>query len=204
MSLEESYNKLYSEKENVFGNGEAENFVQDITKYKNSGTVLELGAGQGRNSLFLANNGFEVTAQDISFSGIEKITTIAQENGLDIHAEVKDIRDINLEKNYDVFVCTYVLHHLSREEAISLIKQIQNHTNNDGINAITSFTKKGDFYNNDSATENFYLDTNELKELYFDWEILEYSEIETKANARDSDGNPMVNTTAKILARKTK
>ena len=101
----------------------------DTTKYKTSGSVLELGAGEGRNSLFLAEQGFNVTAQDISRVGIEKLAKAAQKKDLNIRTEVKDIRTLNSDQHYDIFVCTYVLHHLSREDAVSLIKQIQEHTN---------------------------------------------------------------------------
>jgi tellurite methyltransferase len=35
--------------------------------------VLDLGCGEGRNALFLAEHGCEVTAVDISVSGIQKL-----------------------------------------------------------------------------------------------------------------------------------
>ena len=174
MSLDNHYNKIYSENEKTFGGGKPEKVVSDITKYKTSGLVLELGAGEGRNSLFLAEQGFEVTAQDISQVGVEKLNKAAQEKGLNIQAEVKDIRTLDTDQHYDVFVCTYVLHHLSREDAISLIKQMQEHTNEDGLNTITTFTENGDFYRNNPDTDNFYPKEGELRELYAGWDVLEY------------------------------
>ena len=47
--------------------------VYDILKYKNSGTVLDLGAGFGRHSLFLAHKGFIVTAVELVQDKLEKI-----------------------------------------------------------------------------------------------------------------------------------
>ncbi len=202
MSVENHYNKIYSENETTFGGGKPERVVSDITKYRSSGSVLELGAGEGRNSLFLAGSGFKVTAQDISQVGLGKLEKTAKERGLDIHTEVKDIRTLNPDRNYDVFVCTYVLHHLSREDALELIKQMKEHTNANGLNTIATFTENGDFYRNNPDTENFYPKERELKELYAEWEILEYEEVENQAFAKKPDGSPMVNISAKLIAKK--
>jgi SAM-dependent methyltransferase len=56
--------------------------------------VLELGAGQGRDSLFLARRGFRVTALDFTPSGVEAITRKAGYEGLDavLGAAVHDCR----------------------------------------------------------------------------------------------------------------
>lgn len=204
MSLENRYNRIYSENETTFGGGKPEKVVSDITKYRSSGSVLDLGAGEGRNSLFLAEQGFDVTAQDISEVGLGKLNKTAKEKGLNIQTEVKDIRTLSPDHNFDVFVCTYVLHHLSRQDALVLIKKMQEHTNADGLNTITTFTENGDFYRNDPGTTNFYPKEGELKDLYLGWEILEYEEVEGQAFAKKPDGSPMINISAKIVARKPK
>lgn len=202
MDYAEKYNKIYSDNAITFGGGKPDIIVQDILKYRNSGSVFELGTGEGRNSLYLAHQGFAVTAQDISEVGIEKLTKQATDHKLNIKTEVSDIRAINFDQNFDVFVSTFMLHHLSREESLELIKQIQNHTNLGGLNAIATFTRDGDFYGNDTETDRFYPDKNGLKNLYADWEILEYTESQTKAFAKRLDGSPMLNITARLLAKK--
>lgn len=196
------YDKIYSENKVTFGGGRPEKIVQDILRYRTSGSVLELGAGEGRNSLFLCNNGFDVTAQDISEVGINKIIKQATDNNLKIKTEVGDARALNLNSNFDIFICTFALHHFLRDEALVLIEKIQKYTNPDGLNAITVFTKNGDFYKKNPQTNNFYPDMNELKELYTGWEILEYEEIQGKAFQKNPDGSPMFNVAAKLLARK--
>ena len=200
----EHYNKIYSENEVTFGGGKPERIVQDILRYRSSGSVLELGAGEGRNALFLAQNGFEVTAQDISEIGVGKIKRQATEKRLVIQTEVGDSRTLNLDRDFDIIVSTFMLHHLSREVALSLIKHIQEHTKAEGLNAVTVFTKNGDFYRNNPEANNFYADENELRELYTDWQILQYEEAEGKAFAKRPDGSPMLNIAAKLLARKLK
>ena len=196
------YDKIYSENKVTFGAGKPEKIVQDILRYRTSGSVLELGAGEGRNSLFLSSNGFDVTAQDISEVGVHKIIKQAADRNLKIHTEIGDARTLNLNLSFDIFVCTFMLHHLLRNNALKLIGQMQKHTNSKGLNAITVFTKNGDFYKKNPQTENFYPDINELKELYADWEILEYEEVQSKAFQKNPDGSPMFNVAAKLLAKK--
>ena len=204
MSLEGKYNKLYSENETTFAAGKPDAIVEDIIKFRPSGSVLELGAGEGRNALFLAGNGFQVTAQDISTVGLDKINKLAKAKNLNINTELKDVSAIDLGDNFDVFVCTFVLHHLKREEALAVIAQMQAHTNIDGLNVISAFTEDGDFYRNNPDTDNFYLKAEELKALYDTWEILEYSENEEQAFAKNEDGVPMVNVVARLLVKKIK
>lgn len=81
---------------------------------------------------------------------------------------------------------------------------MQEHTNEDGLNTITSFTKNGDFYRSNPDTGNFYPEEDELRGLYADWEVLEYEEVENQAFEKKPDGSPMMNMSAKLIARKTK
>ena len=57
--------------------------------------LLELGAGQGRDSLFFARQGFRVTALDFTSSGVEAVVRKAGAQGLDdvLRAAVHDCRD---------------------------------------------------------------------------------------------------------------
>jgi tellurite methyltransferase len=41
-----------------------------VNEYLRSGTAVDLGCGAGRDSIFLAKNGFDVTALDVSAAGI--------------------------------------------------------------------------------------------------------------------------------------
>lgn len=81
---------------------------------------------------------------------------------------------------------------------------MQEHTNEEGLNTITTFTENGDFYRNNPDSGNFYPKEGELKELYAGWEILEYEEVEDQAFAKKPDGSPMMNVSARLIARKVK
>ena len=57
--------------------------------------LLELGAGQGRDTLFFAERGFEVEALDYAACGVAEIERKAAEGGLAgrVHASVHDLRE---------------------------------------------------------------------------------------------------------------
>jgi SAM-dependent methyltransferase len=57
--------------------------------------VLELGAGQGRDALYLARQGFSVHATDFSESALSQLRLDAQRGGLDdrVTAALHDVRD---------------------------------------------------------------------------------------------------------------
>ncbi len=197
------YDNLYDSTDPNFRGGKPESQVEKITELTEPTTVLELGCGNGRNSIYLARKGFDVTAIDFSKIGIEKLQQSAKEENLDIQTEIADIRDIKLGIEYGVIISSYVLHHLLREDALKIINNAKNHTKAGGLNAIALFTQEGDFYKlNPEASLDFYPASNELKNLYRDWEILEYIEEEGKAKKTKKDGTPLKNIEAKLLARK--
>ena len=200
---ENPYDKLYRENKAPFGS-EAEEIVKNIINYRRTGSVLELGAGDGRNALYLAEKGFAVTARDTSQVGLDTLDQLAKEKGVYVQTEMRDIKDFNPDDHFDVLVSTYVFHYLPRQDALLLIKQIQEHTKRDGLNVITAFIKNGDFKRDKKNTKNFYLKREELKDLYVNagWEILEYEEVSDQAVKKNPDGSPMVNVSAQLIAKK--
>jgi tellurite methyltransferase len=201
--MKEHYNKIYAENEVTFGGGKPEQIVVDILKYRHDGTVFELGAGEGRNSLYLASKGFDVTAVDLSEIGIEKIRKAAENQNISLKTEVLDIRAHEIEGTFDIFVSTFVLHHLLRDEALRVLQMMQEHTSSNGLNVISIFTKEGEFFKDNPETNNFYANLEELRKFYEDWEILEYSEEVGKAFAKRPDGTQKENVSARIVARKS-
>lgn len=95
--------------------------------------AIDLGCGYGRNALFLAENGFNVTAVD---KYLDCLTDI--ENKTDkitiVHA---DLIDYKFTKNYDFILCTFVLHYFERNNARKFIKKMVKHLKKDGILAIS-------------------------------------------------------------------
>jgi ubiquinone/menaquinone biosynthesis C-methylase UbiE len=75
--------------------------------------ILEIGAGNGVISIFLAKKGATVTAIDNTQNSIHNILRMADHNGVSIHAIMLDAMEIDiLEDSYDYIVGRFILHHI--------------------------------------------------------------------------------------------
>lgn len=181
---------------------EPESIVVEALKHINTGKILDIGSGEGRHALFLAEKGFDVHAIDISEESIKKLREQAEKRGLEIKAEVADLTRIQLDNFYDMIICSYVNHHLSTNEALFMVDEIKIHTNHGGLNIIAAFTKNSDLFGEDITTDRYFPETQELGTLYNDWEILEHREEESKAKVIHDDGSSMYNLASFLIAKK--
>lgn len=171
--------------------------VYDILKYTSAGTALDLGAGFGRHSLFLAFNGFMVTAVEKEQERLVRLVQQAKNLPSKIHTTHEDIVDFETTETFDVVVAAMVLHYLQEDEVDGVIKKMKRWTNEGGINVISSYTDK-----NPTGLRAYQLKTNELKECYADWEILQYEESLADPLDAPTDGGPQRRWSAQIIARK--
>ncbi|PIR83543.1 hypothetical protein COU18_02555 [Candidatus Kaiserbacteria bacterium CG10_big_fil_rev_8_21_14_0_10_51_14] len=177
--------------------------VEKLLSYTQRGSVLDLGAGAGGNSIFLARHGFDVTAVDISSEAIEDIRRTAAEASVVVQASVGDIARLEWDRSYDVIVCTMALHYLYARDALNTIRAMQAHTNPGGFNVIATFTKEGDLLKNDPTTERFLADgLEQFRDLYAGWNIHILVEKERKMRKTHSDGTPFINTAVGLIAQK--
>jgi SAM-dependent methyltransferase len=93
MSKSEEFEKRYQKGETPWDTGEHDtNLEEIITEYSISPcSVLELGAGTGTDAVWLAKQGFDVTAIDVSPTAVEKARKKATEYGAHIRFITGDI-----------------------------------------------------------------------------------------------------------------
>jgi len=66
--------------------------------------------GEGRNGVFLAAKGFQVTGVDISKEGFKKAQALAAEKGVTLTTVVADLEQYTIPPDtFDVIICTYYL-----------------------------------------------------------------------------------------------
>ena len=68
----------------------------------NPGTVCLPCDGEGRNGVWAAQQGWEVTSFDLSPEGMAKTQAFAQEQNVAIHTQVADALDIEFNTQFDV------------------------------------------------------------------------------------------------------
>jgi len=104
--------------------------------------VLDIGCGEGKDAVFLARNGYDVTAFDVSEQGLAKASDLASTCGVKIDLFKADVRDFRLETDYDIIFSSGVFQYISYEFRESFIDNLKSHTTPSGINVINVFVKK--------------------------------------------------------------
>jgi len=142
--------------------------VKNILDFRQNGTVLDVGTGDGQHALFLASQGFEVTILDTSDEKFKKIIELATTQGIQISSVVGDVLALHtLGKSFDIVVCTSVLHFLTADKIAMAIEQLKAVTHQNGINVVSAHT-----INNEGEVRPHFFAEGELKKYYEDWNIL--------------------------------
>ena len=93
------WDQRYSEEGLAYGK-DPNDFLKEQSKtFLKDGKILCLCEGEGRNAIFLAQLGFDVTAVDSSTVGLNKAQAWAQNLNLDIKTIVCDLNDFSLGEN---------------------------------------------------------------------------------------------------------
>jgi tellurite methyltransferase len=66
--------------------------------------ALDIACGEGRNGIFLAQHGFEVTAVDISERGLAKGMERAAQVGVQVNFVCADLETYRLQERYDLII----------------------------------------------------------------------------------------------------
>ena len=128
---------------NVFGGGKPSQEVVEIVAILPAGfKVLDLGCGDGRNTLLPAEKGLQVTAVDISSTAIEKLKRLTIERGLSVEIINQDMRLFAFEDSYDLIMSHGCLHLIEREHWAKLIRKMQANTKRNGYNIVAVFTDR--------------------------------------------------------------
>ena len=180
-------------------------YITGLTKYKNAGALLDMGAGHGRHAIYFAQQGFEVIALEPDAKYCEEIIEKANDANLQITVIKKSFDDYTPNNGFDVIVCAMVLHFLNYSELLNAVKKMQSLTKNGGLNVISAYTDKntGNFMQgNPYGSEKYLLKQNELKELYKGWKLLEYSEAWTELGIVNPEDTPTRYHKVNMIAQK--
>ncbi|MGC9346424.1 MAG: class I SAM-dependent methyltransferase, partial [Candidatus Bathyarchaeales archaeon] len=79
------FERLYAEKACKWG-VKPDFILVHFLDLLSKGLVLDLGMGEGRNAIFLAQNGFDVEGIDISKTAVNRCLQLAKEKNVDVRA----------------------------------------------------------------------------------------------------------------------
>lgn len=137
--------------------------------------ALDMGCSNGRNALYLSQQGFNITAVDSNVNAIQMLQSIvAQEDISNIDPRVYDLNQAALGVDYGFIACTVTLMFLDPARINAVLADMQEHTLPGGHNLIVCAM--------DTPAHPcpigfpFTLHEDQLSTIYHSWEMLKYNE----------------------------
>jgi SAM-dependent methyltransferase len=132
------WDERYSSDEYAYGTTPNEFLVEKLSCIP-KGKILSLAEGEGRNAVFLAKQGYSVTAVDASLVGLNKARKLAEKNDVVIELVHADLADYSLGENkWDGIVSIFCpLPSLLRKE---LYKKVVTGLKENGVFLLEAYT----------------------------------------------------------------
>jgi SAM-dependent methyltransferase len=166
------WDKKYTENEKLLGFREPSPLLEQFYVHAPGNRALDIACGTGRNTLYLAANGFEVDALDISAVALQELTQHMQKatDLTFIHTQLVDLDYYSPEQTYDLIIQTNFLDR-------ALIPKLAKALNKGGLLIIETYMIDPENEKKGSNTA-YLLQSNELPS-YFDthYEVLFYDEF---------------------------
>ncbi len=100
--MKEMWDARYSAETYAYGIAPNDFFKYALTKYKLAGRILMPAEGEGRNAVYAAQKGLNVTAFDTSVEGKKKALKLARKENVSITYEVGEMFDLDIvDQHFD-------------------------------------------------------------------------------------------------------
>lgn len=174
MEQESSYDKRYAAEEFIWGTKPSAicQRVLQLMPPDRPLSLLDIGCGEGRNSVYFARRGYRVSAFDLSAAGVAKTARLAAKAEVPITTFQADMNEYRLGQSYDILFSTGVFHLIPRRLRKEVFTHYQQLTNPGGLNVFSVFVRKpfiGKAPDSDPGAEPWL--SGELLTLYHDWKI---------------------------------
>lgn len=158
--------------------------------------VLDLGCGEGRDSVFFAARGFDVTGVDVSRAGLRKAERLAREQGVAVRWVCSDMARLRVAGPFDLVYSCGTIHYVPRPARGRLLARLRALTRPDGLHAHIVFTGRAVYVELGEAID--YFTPGELRAAYTGWRILERHEGVIPCSR---DGTPHRHSIEQLIAK---
>jgi tellurite methyltransferase len=154
--------------------------VRAAEMFENPGDALDAGAGGGRDTAYLLQHGWRVTAVDSSPSAAAALTRIHQ--GSELQVVVSTIQDFTPAR-YDLVNAQFSLPFIPPPHFASTVRRLRDSVRPGGVMTATFFGPHDEW--NVSGTELSFSTRAEVEQLFSGWEIVELAEDDEDGHTAD-------------------
>jgi tellurite methyltransferase len=149
---------------------QADPWLQRVLPLLPPGRALDVACGSGRNALFLAEHGFQVTAIDLAQEALDLLVREAARRGLTIDTQLVNLEAMPLlpPGPFDLVIDFFYLHR-------PLLPLLCERLRPGGLLVLRTFSCAGPFPGG-PGNPDFVLNPGELPALFSGWEILVHEE----------------------------
>ena len=138
MSTRDFWNEKFANTEYAYGTEPNDFLVSAVTKLKR-GATLSLAEGEGRNAVWLAQQGFTVSAIEQSEKGVAKTLRLALQRGVIVMAERGELETFHIQPNsWDLAVSIFA--HTPQELRRKLHRQVVAGLKPGGVFVLEAYT----------------------------------------------------------------
>ncbi len=145
--------------------------------------LLDIGCGEGKDAVFFARCGYDVSAFDISEAGLEKTKRLADKARVPLRVFRADIWDYRLEETVDILYSSGVLHYIKPELRNEIMQNYKSHVNENGLAALHVFVEKPFIPHAPDDNVHYLWKSGQLFTYFHDWFIEECSEYVFDCNS---------------------
>lgn len=138
MSTRDFWNEKFANTDYVYGT-EPNDFLASVVTNLQPGATLSLAEGEGRNAVWLAQQGFTVSAIEQSEKGVAKTLRLALQRGVIVMAERGELETFHIQPNsWDLVVSIYA--HTPQELRRKLHRQVVAGLKPGGVFVLEAYT----------------------------------------------------------------
>lgn len=169
MTMKNMWNERFGSEEYIYGTEPNQEFKSCIASLK-PGKLLLLGEGEGRNAVYAAKQGWDVTAVDFSTEAQAKAYNLAAKEGIELNYIISDVMEYTpVRGEFDMIALIYL--HMPSVDFYCLVNNLRAGLSSNGRLFITGFHKSQMQYSSGGPKKEDWLLCNED----FEKEFSEYN-----------------------------
>lgn len=199
-AMKEFWNERYAADGYIYGTAPNDFLKEHIDAFPAGGRILSLAEGEGRNAVFLAQNGLEVIGVDYAAQGRIKALDFAAQQNVEIDYQIADLTEYNVGRSqWDGII--WIFCHLPSHDRRSLYQKAKEGIKSGGTFLLEAFNERQiDHDTGGPKDPDLLISCAELEDAYTGWEALH--SVETNRPFDEGSGHKGTGYVTQFIARK--